>query len=410
MTAYRRWLRPLLALVLLAPLLLACARATPEPITITFACLEEDAAYYQGLVLQFTQAHPSITVEFAPKGYGDLRRIDPAKVDVFLAPLYLSEWVKADSVLSLDPWLTQDKSLSPDDFYPGLVDLCKREGKTWALPAGMDLFIMCYNKDLFDRYGVPYPKAGWTWDDFLTTVLSLRDPQAGVWGYASNMAFLDAILCVYQHGGRIVDDWANPTRTTFDDPQTIAALEWYDRLIHTHNVAPTPEQATQEFGGGEGATYNGIRAGKVALWTDVYTSQSSASEQQRWPFKWGMTTLPRDQQAATIAQAEALAISAQTKHPEACWQWLAFLSQQPPARLVPARRSVAESAAYERLVGAENAAAARQSAEHTIVIPFDTPELYGKLGQLWMQAINDIVNGDATVQEAMTRAQQLAGD
>ena len=100
------------------------------------------------------------------------------------------------------------------------------------------------------------------------------------------------------------------------------------------------------------------------------------------------------------------AISAEAAHPEACWQWIAFLSQQSQASfgMVPPRKSIAESAVYEQLVGADAATVARQSMESAMLI---SPALveFGNLG-VYGRAINAIIEGSATPQEAMTRAQQ----
>ncbi len=39
-----------------------------------------------------------------------------------------------------------------------------------------------YNRKLFRQAGVPYPKAGWTWDDFVRTARLLTDPRRGTFG------------------------------------------------------------------------------------------------------------------------------------------------------------------------------------------------------------------------------------
>jgi len=392
--------------LLLVPLL-ACAKPTPEPKVVTFAFPRQDAAYYEALLPQFAKVYPSITIKLLPQEGGALARLTSTEADVLVASFALDEKAKRGDLLDLEPWLVQDKSFKLDDFYPGLIDLYRFEGKTWAIPAGVDLYVMYYNRDLCDRYHVPYPRPGWTWDDFLSTALALRDSAAGVYGYVPLISFLDPLLAVYQHGGRLVDNWRNPTRTTFDDPLAIEALEWYARLIHKHGVSPTPEEMRQDFGGDdERAVYSGVFSGKIGLWTDMYSAQGGRNSSRKWDFNWGMVTLPRDRQLATLAQAEALVISSQAKYPDACWQWVTFLSRQVPARLAPVRRSVAESPAFERLVGVENAAVARASAENAIVIPPYTPELFGEIGQLWFQAIGAILSGQATPREAMVQAQQ----
>ena len=61
--------------------------------------------------------------------------------------------------------------------------------------------------------------------------MSLRDPGADVFGYGPLLDLFDPLTFIYQRGGRIFDDLENPTRTTFDDPLTIDALDWYSRLF-----------------------------------------------------------------------------------------------------------------------------------------------------------------------------------
>ncbi|MDI7274504.1 MAG: hypothetical protein QME94_00860, partial [Anaerolineae bacterium] len=197
--------------------------------------------------------------------------------------------------------------------------------------------------------------------------------------------------------------------TAFDDPLTIDALEWYGRLFRQDGAAPTPEEAMRAFGGGEMAAVNGVVAGKVGLWTGFYTWRGGVTFWPRqWQFRWGMAPLPRDREAATLIGVEALAIASHTRHPETCWQWLVFLSRQTHSRLAPARRSVAESAAFEREVGAEAAAAVRVSLEHALVIPPDAPQLLSRLGQLWERAIEGIISGEVTAEEALREAQRQA--
>lgn len=83
----------------------------------------------------------------------------------------------------LGPFIEQDPSFDLADFYPAMLDFYTDEGSVWAIPSGVDLVAMFYNKDLFDQYDVPYPEVGWTWDDFLSKAQALRDPDAGVYAY-----------------------------------------------------------------------------------------------------------------------------------------------------------------------------------------------------------------------------------
>jgi multiple sugar transport system substrate-binding protein len=306
-------------------------------------------------------------------------------------------------VLNLTPFIEQDETVDPGDFYPGTMALFAVDGQTWAVPAGADLMVMYYNQDLFDQYGAGYPQIGWTWDDFLATAGSVTDVGADVYGYGPNYEMFDPMMFIYQHGGRIFDDLQNPTRTTFDDPLNIEALDWYYGLMFNFNVAPTPEQARFAFDGG--GLYSGVMREKVGMWTAMLSQRGGWVEPPEWPFDWGVVPLPRGRQEATMALVEAYFISADTLHRDAAWQWISYLSQQPPQRLAPVRRSLAESSAYEQLVGADIAEVARASIEGALLLSPKLAEFEEALGVL-QQAFSQIANGRATPQEAMDWAQQ----
>jgi len=392
-------------LLLLLPILSGCARAMPsdEPVTIKFAYFGP-AEYYEPIIQKFNENYPHITVEL------DTSDEDNADVSI-ISPFDLSELVEEDAILSLDPFVEQDASFGPADFYPGTLELYTRDGRLWAVPGMVNMLVMYYNRDLFDAYGVPYPKPEWTWDDFLNSALAIRDPEADVFGYAAIEEFLDPLPFIYQHGGRILDDMLNPTRTTYDDPLTIEAVQWYVDLIRTHNVAPTRSQILDQ---GFGLSVpSGVYQGKVGMWTSWLSERGGgggveATWPAEWKMDWGMVPLPRDAQSATVTYLLGYAISTQAASPAACWQWIAFLSQQvqTPYGLTPARKSVAESAAYRQLVGSDAASVAQASMENAMLL---SPALFefmnpGILGQ----AFDEILSGRSTAEEALTHAQQEA--
>ncbi|MCP4538448.1 MAG: extracellular solute-binding protein [Chloroflexi bacterium] len=390
----------LLLLLLILSCVSGCAEAPPpaEPVTITFA-YDGPAEYYERLIQEFNETYPYITIEMSSSD-------DDADVFV-ITPFDLSDLLEENGILSLDPFIEQDESFDVSDFYAGTVELCSREGKVWAVPTEVLVRVIYYNKDLFDAYGVSYPESGWTWDDLLTRALALRDSQANVFGYAETDRVLDSLAFIYQHGGRILDDVQNPTRTTLDDPLTIEALEWYATLMYEHDAALKDDQR-YDVGG---TLESGVYLGQIGMWTGWFAERGGidgggSNWPAEWKMRWGMVPLPRDAQSAIPAVVFGYAISAQAMSPDACWKWITFLSKQvqTPYNMTPARRSLVESADYEQFVGGDVAAVARQSMEDTMLLspalvefmPFDA----------YFRAIDDIVNGRATPQEAMTRAQQ----
>jgi len=399
------------ALAYLVVLLAGCvpAKAACEPATVSFAFPEVDAAYYETLVSKFAESHPQITVELRPKSWQQIYGPDAALTDVSWVPHELAgRFSEEGKIMDLSSLIGQDEEFDLSDFYPVTVDAMSHERRVWAIPFGVDMAVIYYNRDLFDQYKAPYPQIGWTWDGFLERAVIIRDPEALVFGYGPRLDLNDAIFFIYQHGGRIFDDLENPTRTTFDDLLTVEALDWYARLVHDYDVACSLNQASQFSDSGYYGVYEGIRTGKVGMWMGGLSEQGG----QTWPFKWtmawGIVPLPSEAQSWTEAVVEGYAISSSTEHPDACWEWIAWLSEQVPYRLMPARRSLAESSAYEELVGAEVAAAARASIEDAFF--FNTAALgqfEGAMGALGA-ALRDILEGHKTPVQAMDEAQRLA--
>ncbi len=379
---------------------------TPEPITISFVCAEQQEAFFQPLVETFRQTHRHIQIEFVrPERFG------PARADVLSVSPFMRRFAQGQlDTIDLSSFIAQDTSFDLADLYPQALDMFSQTWITqenrveiWAAPLMMDAMVMYYNKDLFDRYGVAYPKPDWTWDDFLRIGQALYDPDAGVFGYVPDVSLDDPLNFVYQNDGGVFDDPLNPTRTTFNDERTVEALDWYARLMYEYKAAASPRQARQAWGIG-GYTLFGLEKKRLGMWTGMLSERGRWFERENWDFKWGMVPLPRGVRSATTGYVQGYAISAQAANPEACWQWISFLSRQPFYGGIPARRSLIASTAYQDQVGQDVAIVARMSAESLIMFSPGLFNLYDAL-RFYDQAVESIVEGSATAQEALNRAQ-----
>jgi multiple sugar transport system substrate-binding protein len=382
-----------------------------EPVTISFAFLEgPDRGHYEALVKKFQQDHPNVTIELRGRRSSALSLLQGTDADAFaLDALALGALQQRGSLLVLDALISADRGFNRADFYRGMLELFSRDGKTWAIPAGADLYVMYYNQDLFDKRNLPYPKVGWTWNDFLTDALALTDFSAGVYGYAVAQDSPDVLLFVYQHGGKLVDNLQRPTRVTFTDPKTVEAVEWYARLFGDRGAAATPDEARTAFGGGSNPVAFGIQNGKEGMWMDLLSERGgSPTGPGQWRIKWGMAPPPRGAQQFTGGLVEGYAISAKTAQRDTAWQWISFLSKEMPRRLAPPRRSVATAKAYEEAAGREVAAVVRQAMETAFLIsPWTMGEMLGAL-QLFLQAVNPVINQGVPAQDALEQAQRQA--
>jgi ABC-type glycerol-3-phosphate transport system substrate-binding protein len=68
-------------------------------------------------------------------------------------------------------------------FDTKLVDSIKSysdQGQIYYLPYNTLAFALMYNKDIFDKFGVPYPKDNMTWDEAIELGKKLTRTEAGV--------------------------------------------------------------------------------------------------------------------------------------------------------------------------------------------------------------------------------------
>ncbi|MCX7668701.1 MAG: extracellular solute-binding protein [Anaerolineae bacterium] len=374
---------------------------TPEPVTIRLALPAADQDQVQKLVEQFARTHPGVTVELVPRRWDALTGVDPATADVVLTTQFaLDELRRRGLLISLDPLIAGDKDLNQADFLPNVLKMFVDSGKTWALPAGLDVQVLYFNKDLFDRRGVPYPTQGWTRADFEQAARKLSDPTAGIFGYAVVTDFLDPILFVYQHGGRLFDDLQAPTRTTFTDPKTIEAVDWYARLLREPGVVLTAQNAQQM---GAGNVQYPLRAGKVGMWIASLSARGGRFERGPWPIKWGMAPLPADARSATMATAAGYGITTQCKKSLTCWQLAVFLSKQPIATFAPARRSLIKTMTGQDV---EVARIAQAAADNSLMIRAGDLNKLEKAIEAFMAAVEAVVADKASAAEALAIAQQ----
>jgi ABC-type glycerol-3-phosphate transport system substrate-binding protein len=121
--------------------------------------------------------------------------------------------------------------------------------------------------------------------------------------------------------------------------------------------------------------------------------------------QWGIAPLPRDARSTTMTLVQGYFISAQSRYPDACWEWISFLSGKIPNHLTPARRTLAESADYEQQVGESVAQVARASMQDAILL---SPELveYEQALEVFGAAYQAVLEGRSSAEEALNWAQQ----
>lgn len=160
-------------------------------------------------------------------------------------------------------------------------------GGMWGIPVTNEKLVLLYNKDLFDQFGIPYPRDGATWEELieLGKQLTRNDNGRQIVGLYAELGHL---LRTNQYSLGLVDpDTLKPSFST---------NELWKQLIDTAFVKPAAANGYQEFmrnerGGVLPAKSNFIKDRNLAMYIGL-TSTVFTSADQMDGLNWEIATMP----------------------------------------------------------------------------------------------------------------------
>ncbi len=365
----RNWLSFVLLVVIAFAALplqhLAAASAAPKgPITFyTFGDATEKAAY-DSLVAAFNQKYPDVQVKLVhtpgedefkfgdqEDAYRERLSLDFASnkpPDVFL--MNYREYGIFSSKNALDPagpYLDKSTVIKPADFYAEALAPFTRNNVLDCVPQNASGTVVYYNKDLFDKASVAYPKADWTWDDFLAAAQKLTVKGEGnnaQYGVVVQPDFTRLMPFIWQNGGEIVDNADAPTKLTLDSKEAEAAFEFFVELQTKQHVTPDEAQSramsiTDRFLSG--------KAGMLIFSHRIVPSLRQAK------FDWDVAPLPQSKKAATLLFSDGYCMAKAGQNKDAAWALIEFANSPEgqtilakSGRSVPSLKAVAQSPAF----------------------------------------------------------------
>jgi ABC-type glycerol-3-phosphate transport system substrate-binding protein len=388
-----------------------------------------NAPAYRDLAKRFTEMNPDIVVEIKQPDMtsASLDIPDVAKdVDCFMWAPSLQDPKNLEAILNLEPFLDVDKSFDKSDFYPATLDQFTEQGQLWALPAEVTPYIIEYNRDLFDAAKVAYPKAGWTLDDFLATAKALTqgDGDKKQYGYVGDyFEANDLVLMLQALGAKLVDTTQDPPKIVFDDATMQAAMQWYADLHSKHDVKPLfvtdyvkllTDASTALV---ERETM--IDDERAAMWSAYAGMPNLLNSEKRPKMNIGVAPLPigaAGSKGGNYVSSNGYYISADTPAKQACWKWIAYLTEAVDVKQgLPARKSVAMSEAYQQKVGVERAAAYQaslgESGTSSVYEFFSGKNSWLSYSIFWLaKAYGDVADGSVPADKALADAQKLSDD
>jgi len=335
----KRWLAGLVAITIMG--VAGCTSADrspsagPDTITLLFrhGKVSGDPRPLQKLLRQFEAAHPTIQVRSEPlPSSTDLQHqiyainleggaggIDVLAMDVIWVP----EFARAGWIRPLDDLFTPALQA---EFFPNAIQADTYRAQVWAAPWYIDAGVLYYRKDLLEKYRRPPPT---TWPELVETAQIVLEGERNsrLYGFVWQGRQYEGLICnalefVRGNGGDIAIREGRITGLA--EPETVEALGFMRDLIHRHRISPslvtTADEETSRHLFGSGRA--------------VFT--------RNWPYAWalferdgsavhgkvGISPLPgfRGHGSASTLGGWHLGIARDTRHPEAAWELIRFLT------------------------------------------------------------------------------------
>ncbi len=349
-----------IAILLSLTIMLLSACRSSEPADVSFMVFGDPAelAAYQTLVDAFEEAHPEIDIDLQHvPSQGDYRQRLAASFsageppDVMLINYRrMAPFAAQGGLEPLTDYLAGSDVISEDEFYPVAIDSFQWNNELWCIPQNVSSLAVYYNRDLFDKAGLPYPSDDWTWQEFLSTAQALTqdtdgDGQTDQYGVGIEPVLFRLAPFIWQNGGRLVDDDKNPTRLTLDEPAAMDAFQWFVELQTLHGVVP--DAAAEAAEESESRFLNGTLAMMFNSRRGVPTYRTIES------FAWDVAPLPQGRQEVGILHSDGYCMAAAAKEKDAAWTFIEYANSAvgqeiiaQTGRTVPSLIAVAESEAF----------------------------------------------------------------
>ena len=223
-----------------------------------------------------------------------------------------------DQLLDLNGYI-DGSDIDLANYPEGLGQIYNLNGKQYGIPKDYDTIGLWYNKTMFDEAGVSYPDETWTWDDIRSAAEKLTKSDGSQYGFLAGLHSQEGYYnFVYQNGGTIVTD---DKKSGYDDPKTIEAMEYYFEFVRD-GLSP---KITNDSERSE-AFQNGLVA--MAMFGSWNLSGFAANEYIA--ANCDVAVLPKANNGgqSSIFNGLGNCIAVNTKHPDECWKWIEYLSNE----------------------------------------------------------------------------------
>ncbi len=348
-----------------------------EPITLTMTAWDiATIPYWQAVIDAYEAQNPNVTIEMTEIASAEYQDV----VNIMLSGGDETDIITVKDIPGYNAMLSRGQIIPLNDFieadgidlsvYSGAAEELTWEGQIYALPFRSDIWILYYNKDVFDAAGVDYPTNDMTWEEFDAIARQLSSGSGA-----------DKVYGAHFH------TWRSTVQlpTVQDGLHTVIA-EDYSFMAPMYNMVVAMQDDGIIMDYGELRTgsihyrdfFENGHVGMLPMGSWFIGTLIQAAKDGVIDFDWGIATYPHPEgvpAGTTAGTLTSLAINANSQQQEAAWDFIKFYTgpegaQVLAASTLPAYRTPEILEAYVAVDGMpEGAAEALQTTTVRLELP-----------------------------------------
>lgn len=291
--------------------------------------------YWQAVIDAYEAEHPNVTVELSDISSAEYQDV----VNIQLSGGDDTDIITVKDIPGYNAMLTRGQIIPLNDYiaadnldlsvYSGAAEELTWKDNIYALPFRSDIWILYYNKDIFDAAGVDYPPNDITWTQFDELARKVTSGSGA-----------DKIYGAHFHVWRSTVELA-----TVQDGMHSIISDDYSFMIPMYNMVTKMQDDGIIMDYGELKTgsihYSGVfENGQVAMlpmgsW--FIGSMIAAEKEGNVNFKWGIGAYPHPEGVevgTTAGTLTSLAINSNSQHKDAAWDFIKFYSGEQGAEVL----------------------------------------------------------------------------
>jgi multiple sugar transport system substrate-binding protein len=303
-----------------------------EPVTLTISRWAGPHADDQIALLKDFTAQTGINVKVDAIDYGQLYQKQTLNMSgktggydlVWAQEIWLPKYVSQGYLLPMDPFISDPtvmanvKGFDLKNYNQSLIKTDTIDGKLYGLPTYIQTPMLVYNKDMFEKAGVPVP-ANWTWEETLKAAKAFKAKGTGIAVPAmQGMAAVDVFAAIMRSNGGDYFD-ANG-KLALNQPANVDAMQFWKDL----SAVSMTGSATWHWD----EVNKALQFGQAPMGISVsgLMGQLEDPANSKVAGKLGYAALPYSKNTYGTLALWSWCVTADSKHPKEAFQLAAWLT------------------------------------------------------------------------------------